>query len=232
MDFSRFKILTFDCYGTLVDWESGIFSVLRPILARHGKSIPDARLLELYGELEAQAEQGDYRSYRDVLQQVIAGFGKELDFKPSEQEKRALPESMRNWAPFQDTVEALRRLKSKFKLAVISNVDDDLFIDTAQKLRVAFDHVITAQQARCYKPGVKIFNLALQTVGYSPSEILHCAQSVYHDVVPARSLGMGTVWVNRPSPRAGAGAAKAALGSPDLQVPDLATLADAALSEN
>jgi 2-haloacid dehalogenase len=232
LDFSRFKTLTFDCYGTLMDWESGIFSALRPVLAAHGKSISDERLLEMYGELEAQAEQGEYRSYRDVLQLVVSGFGKQLGFEPSDKEKQSLPESMRNWLPFPDTVPALERLKSKFKLAVISNVDDDLFVYSAQKLKVSFDHVITAQQARCYKPGMKIFNLALQTIGDSPSQILHCAQSVYHDVVPARALGLTSVWVNRPSPRAGSGAAKAASGQPDLIVPNLATLADLAISEN
>ena len=93
LDFSRFKILTFDCYGTLIDWESGIFSALRPILAAHGKSISDAQVLEMYGELEAQAEQGEFRSYRDVLQLVVSGFGKQLGFEPSDEEKRSLPES-------------------------------------------------------------------------------------------------------------------------------------------
>lgn len=232
LDFSRFKVLTFDCYGTLMDWESGIFSALRPILAAHGKTISDAQLLEMYGDLEAKAEQGEYRTYRDVLQKVVSGFGDELGFQPSEQEKRSLPDSLRNWLPFPDTVEALQRLKSKFKLAVISNIDDDLFADTARKLKVKFDHVVTAQQARSYKPGLQIFRLALQTIGSEPDEILHCAQSVYHDVVPARSLGLTTVWVNRLSPRAGSGAAKAALGQPDLEVPDLSTLANFAVPEN
>ncbi len=225
LDFSRFKILTFDCYGTLIDWEAGIFSALRPILAAHGKSISDTQLLELYGDLEAQAEQGEFRPYREVLQLVVTGFGKQLGFEPSKQEKSSLPESLHNWLPFADTVPALERLKSKFKLAVISNVDDDLFAPSAQKLKVHFDHVITAQQARCYKPGTKIFNLALQTIGLSPDQILHCGQSIYHDVIPAQALGMSTVWVRRPSPRAGVGAVKAASGRPDMEVPNLETLA-------
>ena len=232
MDFSRFKILTFDCYGTLVDWESGIFGALRPILAAHGKFVSDAQLLEMYAELEVQAQQGEYRSYREVLQSVVDGFGKHLGFEPSGDERRSLPDSLRSWLPFADTVAALGRLKSKYKLAVISNIDDELFVPTATKLQVRFDHVITAEQARCYKPGTEIFNLALKTIGYPPSQILHCGQSVYHDVVPAQALGLGTVWVKRPSPRAGAGAAKAASGRPDLEVPDLATLADLALPAN
>ena len=232
LDFSRFKILTFDCYGTLIDWESGIFSALRPILTAHGKVISDALLLEMYGELEAQAEQGEFRCYRDVLQLVVDGFGNQLGFTPSEQEKRSLPESLSNWLPFADTVQALERLKSKFKLAVISNVDDALFAISAPRLKVGFDHVITAEQARCYKPGMAIFNLALKTIGIAPEQILHCGQSIYHDVIPAQSLGMSTVWVNRPSPRAGIGAVKPASGQPDLEVPNLETLARIALSED
>ena len=103
---------------------------------------------------------------------------------------------------------------------------------SAQKLKVGFDHVITAQQARCYKPGMDIFKLALKTIGIAPEHVLHCGQSVYHDVIPAQSLGMSTVWVNRPSPRAGVGAVKPASGQPDLQVPNLETLTKIAFSEN
>ena len=232
LDFSHFQILTFDCYGTLIDWESGIFSALRPILAVHGKAIPDAQLLEMYGELEAQAEQKEFRCYRDVLQLVVDGFGKQLGFQPTEQEKRSLPESLKSWLPFADSVRALERLKSRFKLAIISNVDDDLFAASAERLKVKFDHVTTAQQARCYKPGMGIFNLALKKMAVSPEHILHCGQSIYHDVIPAQSLGMSTVWVNRPSPRAGVGAVKPASGRPDLEVPNLETLAKIAFSEN
>lgn len=228
IDFTRHNVLTFDCYGTLIDWESGIFSALRPILKAHGKQITDHALLELYSELELKAEQGEYLPYRDVLQSVIRGFGERLGFIPTDAEVRSLPESLRNWQPFPDTVEALRRLKNRYRLAIISNVDDDLFASTAPKLSVAFDHVITAQQARCYKPCANIFRLAQDRIGVQPEQWLHVGQSIYHDVIPARKLGIATVWVHRPSPRPGAGAAKAASGAPDLEVPDLSTLADLA----
>jgi 2-haloacid dehalogenase len=225
LDFTRFKVLTFDCYGTLIDWETGIFSALRPILAAHEKKITDSTLLELYSELELKAERGEFLRYRDVLQFVVHGFGERLGFSPTETEVRSLPESLANWQPFPDTVEALRALKNRYRLAVISNVDDDLFASTAPKLGVAFDHVITAQQAGCYKPCMKMFKLAEQRIGVSRERWLHVGQSIYHDVIPAQSLGIATVWVNRPSPRPGAGAAKAAAGKPDLEVPDLKTLA-------
>jgi 2-haloacid dehalogenase len=226
LDLTRFKVLTFDCYGTLIDWETGIFSALRPILAAHKKSIADSELLEMYSELEASAEQGEFRTYRDVLQSVVRGFGERLGFSPSAAEVRSLPDSLANWKPFPDTVEALRKLKSRYQLAVISNIDDDLFAATAPKLGIAFDHVITAQQAACYKPCMRIFKLAEERAGINREQWLHVGQSIYHDVIPAQSLGIATVWVNRPSPRPGAGAAKAAAGKPDLEVPNLKTLAD------
>jgi 2-haloacid dehalogenase len=225
LDLTRFKVLTFDCYGTMIDWETGIFSALRPILAAHGKKISDSALLELYSELEASAEKGEFRCYRDVLQSVVRGFGDRLGFLPTDAEVRSLPESLANWQPFPDTVEALRKLKSRYQLAVISNVDDDLFATTAPKLGVAFDQVITAQQARCYKPCMRIFELAEERIGVSREHWLHVGQSIYHDVIPAQSLGIATVWVNRPSPRPGAGAATAADGKPDFEVPNLQTLA-------
>ena len=226
LDFTRFQVLTFDCYGTMIDWETGIFSALRPILAAHNKSISDSALLQLYSELEAAAEQGKYLHYRDVLQSVVRGFGERLGFSPTTAEVRSLPESLANWQPFSDTVEALRKLKSRHQLAVISNVDDDLFAATAPKLGVAFDQVITAQQAGCYKPCMRIFTLAEKRIGVSRDQWLHVGQSIYHDVIPVQSLGLATVWVNRSSPRPGAGAAKAAAGKPDLEVPDLRTLAE------
>jgi 2-haloacid dehalogenase len=226
LNFSQFSVLTFDCYGTMIDWESGIFSALRPILRARNKEISDAALLELYAELELEAEQREYQTYRDILQSVVKGFGERLGFKTTEAEVRSLPESIANWQPFPDTVEALRNLKTRYKLAVISNIDDDLFALSAPKLQVKFDEVITAQQARCYKPGEKIFQMARQRINIEPAKWLHVGQSVYHDVIPAKSRGIATVWVKRSSPRAGAGATKAATAKPDVEVSSLAALAD------
>jgi 2-haloacid dehalogenase len=228
LNFDRFEVLTFDCYGTLIDWESGIFSAMRPILAAHGKSLPDVQLLELYGDLEASAEAGPYRPYWDILESVAQGIALRLGFSLSPQQALALPNSVQHWRPWPDTVAALTRLRERYRLAIISNIDDDLFASTRPHLGVRWDHVITAQQARCYKPGAAIFRRALETIGTDPARILHVGQSIYHDVIPAQSLGLRTVWVNRPSPRAGVGAVKPAQGRPDLEVPDLKTLADLA----
>jgi 2-haloacid dehalogenase len=229
LSFSPYRYFTFDCYGTLIDWETGIFSALRPILRSHNTNLDDSRLLELYGELEMQAERPPFRSYKDVLRSVVRGFGEHLGFNASSAEFDSLPASLPHWEPWPDTVAALGRLKTKYKLAVVSNVDGDLFATTVHKLGVTFDNVITAEQARCYKPGKQIFELALERVGVDPGSILHVGQSIYHDVIPAKALGMGTVWVNRPSARAGVGAVKAATAKPDWEIRDLATLADAAV---
>lgn len=228
MDFSRFKLITFDCYGTLIDWETGIFGALRPILAAHRKQVTDFELLQLYSEFEADAESGAFMSYRDVLKQVVRGLGQRLGFQPTEEEIRSLPESLVNWPAFPDTAAALRRLKSKYRLAIMSNVDDDLFAYTRPKLGVEFDAIITAQQAEAYKPSLKMFELAQKGMGVDRCEWLHVGQSLYHDVAPAQWLAIATGWVNRPSPRPG-GAAKTADVRPDFEVTSMAELAEMAV---
>jgi len=228
LDFSKAKLLTFDCYGTLIDWESGIFAALRPVLTAHGKSISDAELLALYGEFEAKIEGEEYLQYREVLRCVVRAFGERLGFVPTQAEVDALPDSAPRWQAWPDTVAALRRLATRFHLSIISNIDDDIFARTREWLPVEFENVTTAQQARCYKPGREVFQMALRKTSVAPDEIIHVGQSIYHDVLPAQSFGLATVWVNRPSPRAGIGAVKPASGKPDLEVPDVATLAERA----
>jgi len=227
LDFSRFEIITFDCYGTLINWEDGILRCMRRILAAHGNDAGDATILQLYGDFEARAEQGEYRCYCEVLQSVVRQFGEQLGFSPTQAETQSLPESLATWKPWPDTASALRELQKRFRLSIISNVDDDLFAATAPQLGVRFNEIITAQQAEAYKPSLKIFELALSRIGVPAHRILHVGQSIYHDVIPAQSLGLSTVWVNRPSPRAGVGAVKAAQGEPELQISSLAELVSA-----
>lgn len=226
LDFARFTIITFDCYGTLIDWEAGVLGAIRPVLAAHGAHLSDAEILRMYGEIEADEESGGYQPYKEILQGVVRGFGTRLGFVPSTQEQQSLPDSLRNWKPFPDTVAALRRLKSKFQLGIISNVDDDLFSATARRLEISFDQVVTASQARAYKPSLEIFGLAQTRMAMPPEQWLHAAQSVYHDVVPAQVLGISTVWVNRPSLRPNSGAAKQASAKADVEVSSLQELAD------
>jgi 2-haloacid dehalogenase len=228
LDFNRFEILTFDCYGTLIDWETGLLSALHHILSAHGKKIDDATLLELYGNFEQLSEQGVFHPYREVLQSVVRQFGDELGFVPTAEEVRSLPDSLALWRPWPDTVAALRQLKSRYRLAILSNVDDDLFAATRPQLEVEFDEVITAQQAQAYKPSLKIFEFALARIQAPAHRILHVGQSIFHDVIPAQALGLATVWVNRPSARAGVGAVKVAHAEPDLEVSSLSELSELA----
>lgn len=225
LDFSQFQVLTFDCYGTLIDWETGLLAALRPVLGEHGRELRDEQILALYAELEPLA-QNPYRPYREVLQEVVRGFGKRLGFQPSNSEISSLPESLKTWAPFPDTVAALRALKGRYRLAIVSNTDDDLFAATACHLEVTFDEVVTAEQARAYKPSLAPFRLTLQRLGLNREQILHVGQSVYHDVVPARSLGLATVLVRR----RGFGATRAVAQQPDMEVPDMRSLAALAVA--
>jgi 2-haloacid dehalogenase len=229
LDFTRFEIITFDCYGTLINWEDGLLPVLRAILGAHGASRDDATILKLYGDFEERAEKDPYQGYRDVLASVVRQFGAELGFTPTRDEELSLPNSLASWQPWPDTVAALRELKKRFRLAILSNIDDDLFAATRPKLGVEFDEVITAQQARAYKPSRKIFELALERIKTPADRILHVGQSIYHDVIPAQQLGLATVWINRPSARPGVGAVKSASARPDLELSSLEQLATAAL---
>src|SRR5581483_11185381 len=231
LNFSSFRIITFDCYGTLIDWETGILASIRPIISAHGAHLSDQEILRLYGEIEAEEESGIYHPYKDLLRAVVLGFGTRMGFRPSDQEQQSLPDSLPSWKPYSDTVAALHRLKRRFKLGIISNIDDDLFAATAPQLEVAFDYVITAGQARAYKPSLEIFELAEREIGIARNQWLHAAQSVYHDVIPAKSLGMSNVWVNRPSRNPGVGAVRPASQKPDLQVSSLRELADIAIPD-
>jgi 2-haloacid dehalogenase len=226
LDFSRFRIITFDCYGTLIDWETGILDAIRPILSVHDAHLSDVDILRIYGEIEADEESGAYQSYKEILRAVVRGFGTRLGFAPSQQEQQSLPNSLANWKPFPDTVAALHQLQQQFKLGILSNIDDDLFAATAPQLGIEFDHVVTASQARAYKPSLDIFRLAQKEIGLPPQQWLHAGQSIYHDVVPAQSMGIATVWVNRPSPLPNSGAAKPAQGKPDVEASSFKKLAD------
>lgn len=225
IDFSRFSVLTFDCYGTLIDWETGILAAMRPILARHGVSRTDDDVLELFGELESALEAGPYLPYREVLSRVVAGVGERLGFAPSLEERERFAASVGDWPPFPDTVDALTALGQRYRLVILSNVDDDLFAGSARRLGTRFADVITAQQVGSYKPDPRNFQVAIARAGVPKEQILHVAQSLFHDIAPANAAGLATVWVNRRAGRPGSGATPPATARPDLETPDLATLA-------
>lgn len=226
MSFESIRLITFDCYGTLIDWEDGMLTALRPMLSRDGRKVPDAQILELYGEIEAELESGPYLPYRQILAQAAREIGRRLGTKISDEEGSAFAGSITHWKPFVDTVPALQSLGSRFRLGIISNVDDDLFAETRKKLApIEFDFVVTAQQMQSYKPAHRNFEEAIRRSGLSKDQILHAGQSLYHDIAPANALGIQNVWVNRPSIRPGSGAARPGTATPTYQVSTLAELA-------
>jgi 2-haloacid dehalogenase len=224
--FDDFDVLTFDCYGTLIDWETGILEALLPVFASHQADLVPDRALELYGELEAAAEHGPYREYKAILRTVLEGLGARLGFSPTGKELEQFSTSVKDWPAFPDSPAALQALHKKYRLAIVSNIDDDLFAHSAQRLQVRFDWIITAQQVKSYKPSVNNFRMAFERIGVPPNRILHVAQSLFHDIAPANTLGLSSVWVNRRHKKEGSGATPVAQARPDLEVPDLRTLAE------
>lgn len=207
-----------------------MLAALRPLFSREGRTISDPELLEHYGEIEAELESGPYLPYRQVLAQAAQEMGRRLDARISEDDGKRFAESLTSWEPFPDTVAGLQALARRFRLGIISNIDDDLFAVTRKKLGVEFALVVTAQQVQSYKPSLRNFQEAMERSRLKKQEIFHAAQSLYHDVVPANLLGIRNAWVNRPSVRPGSGAAKPAVAKPTFEVSSVAELAKLLLS--
>lgn len=223
LDFDRFEWLSFDCYGTLVDWETGISKAVGEVLESHQIGISRTEILALFADLEPKAQDSlNYLTYRRVLHDVTALIGAELGFRCTEAELGRLADTLPDWPVFPDVVPALKALKTRYKLAVISNVDDDLFAGTADALGLEFDVVVTAEQVRSYKPDLRNFRVAAGRMGVDKEGWLHVAESLYHDIEPANQLGIKCVWVNRPDR---GGGTRYTVATPDLVVSDLATLA-------
>lgn len=231
MNLTDFKALTFDCYGTLIDWELGLLSVLQPWVARHRIEVSGDRLLELFATAETACEREmPAQPYPKILCAVQRRIGEQLTAHASDADCEVLAKSVGEWPPFPDTVKALKELKRTYRLAIISNVDRASFARTNRRLEVKFDAIITAADVGAYKPDHRMFERAfavLADMGIERNEILHVAQSLYHDHIPAQALGLTTVWVDRRHGLAGWGATAApGVGvKPDLVVRSLADLA-------
>ena len=223
LDFDRFDALTFDCYGTLIDWETGLLEAFRPVIDAHGLSIEADDLLERYARHEATAEAGPYLRYRDVLAAGLRGVLAELGATPSSEESSAFGGSVADWPAFPDSVDALAALKRRFRLGVLTNCDDDLFAASNRRLGVEFDWVVTAEQVGSYKPAEENFHVLFERVGLPRERILHVAQSLYHDHAPAKRLGLTSVWIDHRHDRPGAGATPPAEAAPDATYPDMAS---------
>lgn len=226
MDFGGIKHLTFDCFGTLIDWETGILKAVRPVLTVHGVRASDDEILEKYATIESRFEAGEFIPYREVLRRTMAGLGEEfgLSFEPREIER--LPESIGRWPAFPDTADALRRLSTVATINILSNVDADLFESVVPNLGVEPNHIVTADYCGSYKPHTRHFRVGLALLDATPCEVLHVAQSLYHDIPPAKLLGLRTVWVDRRHSKPGGGATPAGPGqAPDHTVRTLNELA-------
>ncbi|MEO2013170.1 MAG: haloacid dehalogenase type II [Fuerstiella sp.] len=221
MDFAKFKCLSFDCYGTLIDWETGISSALSSILKAHNVTASRDTLLELYGKAEAEVQSGPYRPYREVLKAVLVKIGHILGFEPVPDELDSFSTSVMNWPAFPDSSQALRTLATKYQLIILSNIDDDLFQFSQQLLGIDFAHVFTAQQIGSYKPSRRNFEYLVEHAGVPRHELLHVAQSLFHDIVPATDIGLSTVWINRRQGLDGFGATRPAAAEPDLETPSM-----------
>ena len=161
LDFSRFEWVSFDCYGTLVDWETGISGAVGEVLESHGVRMSRGEILGLFADVEPRVQGSEsFLKYREVLRRVMELMGKEVGMELSESELGCLADTLPDWPVFPDTVGALRALKERYRLAVISNVDDDLFAGTAEALEVEFDAVVTAEQVGSYKPDLRNFEVA------------------------------------------------------------------------
>jgi 2-haloacid dehalogenase len=232
LDYTAFDALTFDCYGTLIDWEAGILAGLRAALGASGADPTDDDLLEVHSRAEATAEAGPYRRYRQILASCFRDVCRHFGGEPGDASAAAFGGSVADWPAFADSAQALRLLQSRYRLGVITNCDDDLFAASNRRLGVTFDWVVTAQAVRSYKPDPRNFDAALAAIGLPTERILHVAQSLFHDHVPAKAIGMSTVWIDRRHDRPGFGATPPATVIPDAVFPDMASFAAAAIGAN
>ncbi len=197
----RWDTLSFDCYGTLIDWVNGITKAFCEAAAGDGVELAAEDVIAKYAELEPEVQSDSYRPYRDVLGETALRVARALDWPLRPERAGFLADSLPDWPVFPDTRPALERLKSRYKLAILSNIDDDLLGATVQRIGVELDWTVTAQQVRSYKPGHAHFLEALQHLDGDRRRLLHVAQSKFHDIRPCGELGIDCVWVNRQAER-------------------------------
>jgi 2-haloalkanoic acid dehalogenase type II len=216
---TRFEVVTFDCYGTLIDWEGGIASAFIDAAAADGVQLTRDGVIAAYEIVEPQVEHEEFRIYREVLREAALRVARRLGWPLSHERAGFLADSLPNWQPFPDTNAALERMTSAgVRLGILSNVDDDLLAATRRHFSVGFDVIVTAQQIGSYKPALAHWRAARERIG--DARWVHAAQSNFHDVVPANSLGIDTAWINRRAQIALPG------GNPKHEFSDLGGLAE------
>jgi len=224
INFNEFEVLTLSCLGTLIDWEKGLLKAVRPLFTHQDIVIGDQYFLKTFLQHESDMLQGEYVPYREIIKRILLKIGQTHGFVPTYAEIEEIIRSTREWRPFPDVTESLKTLKQQYKLAIISNLDRALFEEVSEQFLVEFDWIFTADEVRSYKPSSKIFNYALENMEIPPSKILHIGHSLVHDIIPAKSLKLSTVWVNRATLQKGSPLLHSPPVDPDLEVPDLKTL--------
>jgi 2-haloalkanoic acid dehalogenase type II len=232
-----FEALSFDCYGTLIDWEAGITAVLGPWAGSRGLNTSDEALLTAYSSYEARAEaEHPTDLYPDILARSVRGIGDELGVEVTDADAEQFARSVPDWPAFPDSPQALTDLAHRYKLIILSNIDRDSFAASNRRLGVTFTSILTAQDIGSYKPSPRNFEALMaecQRLGVGEGKLLHVAQSLFHDHVPAKKAGLPTVWINRRHDRPGWGATPvpATDVTPDWTFPSMRAFADAVAAE-
>jgi 2-haloacid dehalogenase len=228
-----FEALSFDCYGTLIDWEAGIGAVLEPWAREHRLDINAEGLLERYASAEAIEEaRTPAARYPEILGAAMRSLGAALGVEVSTAESARLATSVAEWPAFPDSPDALAALSARYQLVILSNVDRHSFAGSNARLGVSFDAIVTAEDVGSYKPSPRNFEALLETVrglGVGDGGLLHVAQSLFHDHVPAQNLGLPTAWIDRRGERTGWGATPPPdiAVTPDWTFPSMADFARA-----
>ena len=233
-----FGALSFDCYGTLIDWEAGIAAVLGPWAQSRGLEMSDEALLAAYSGHEARAEaQHPGELYPAILARALHRLGGELGAEVSDEDAQRLARSVPDWPPFGDSRDALAALGKCYQLIILSNVDRDSFAGSNRRLGVTFTSILTAEDIGSYKPSPRNFGALLAEagrLGIGEGRLLHVAQSLFHDHLPAKKAGLPTVWINRRHDRPGWGATPAPVAevAPDWEFPSMEAFAEAVAAES
>lgn len=211
MKLSDYKMLTFDTYGTLIDWESGIYNALEPLLDKLPLKLSRDEVLELFAECEMQQQASNpAQVYSSVLDEVSRAIAKKWQIKISDEEAVTFGRSVKHWPEFEDSAASLNYLRQHYLMATLTNCDRISYMGSNARLEIEWDAIYTAQDVGCYKPRLRnfdyMFEHARRDLGVLPQEILHVAQSLTHDMVPATSMGMTKVWINRRHNQEGLGA--------------------------
>jgi 2-haloacid dehalogenase len=224
INFHDFEVMTLGCFGTLIDWQKGLLSAMRPLYTSQGIVIGDKKIVRKFIQYESEITKKGYIPYKEVLKKVLIKIGHDNGFVPTIAEINTIVHSIKEWVPFPDVLESLQTFKKQYKLALIANIEKSILGDLMQQFNIEFDWIFTADEVQTYKPSLEIFKHALNGLEISPSRILHVGHSLSQDIAPAKELKMTTAWVNRNIPQKGVSDLTTTEVEPDLEIPDLKTL--------